>query len=400
MHTRSLARGFILGILTLFVFGVLTISAQTTEPVPTAAPELIEEPIGRGSDRALDPFLSTDPVFIFDEDSTVVSAEYGGDVYVLGDNVTVTGTIGGDLIVLGGDVFIEGTVIGDVRILGAEVELSGVVVDDVLIAGGRVHTTEAALIEGSLIVFGSDMRLAGYIQGQTYLIGGEALLNGMFEKDVQNRTDFVGVLPNAEILGELSGYADASDISPQATIGMLSLVIHDSGGAEAAVGFVAEASAKFFAMVTLYVAALVLWYIGRAHWKRLETLSQQSLAAVGKGLTYLVVGPFVSILLLVSVIGTLLGGILLAVYVVDLLIAIPLAVAVLSTRFVSQKLTQEWARKPAVQIAIGTFVFGALNLVPVIGGIVSFSLFLFGLGLIVIWTLELVKSAKKGASSK
>ena len=103
------------------------------------------------------------------------------------------------------------------------------------------------------------------------------------------------------------------------------------------------------------------------------------LICFGIGIATIILVPIISLLLLITQIGSLLGLLLMIIYILLLMIAKPIFIITIS-KMINNKFS---SIKLYITILITTIVFSLINLIPYLGFIVSLIVIATGFGIIV-----------------
>ena len=323
-----------------------------------------------------------------------------GDLYMAGGNVTVNGSVRGDLVVAGGSLLLNGpvsadvvsaggnvTILGDVgddvRVGGGNIVVQGRVSGDVLAGGGQVNLAGPS-IGGDVALGGGSIRIDAPVAGSVKIGGGDVYINAPVGGDLNIQAEKITLGPKAIIEGDFA-YSSSKEatleegaiVRGETTYTQLKAV-DDIGK----IGFIALLS---LGLVTKFFMALVGAFALMLIFRRFsETLVQTAAARpffeIGRGFIFLVITPIASIILLFTVIGMPLGFLGLTAFVGTMIfvsVAAPIVVG---------SLVHRWIFKPAdyvvswKTILLGAAVYVLLGLIPIIGWIVAFGVFLLTLG--------------------
>jgi hypothetical protein len=305
-----------------------------------------------------------------------ISGQAEDDAYLGGGTVTTNAPTGGDLTIVGGAVQVHGTVGDDLRVVGGDVTLGGVVKGDVVVVGGLLTVLSTATVEGDLIFMGGEVRVEGEVYGSIHGTADRARINSKVGGDISITTGTLVTLgDNAEILGNVT-YESRNDLvrAQEARV----------SGDIRKVEVTPEVQSDFvqtyaLGMVVLIFATLSLYFIARARVTRLVEISSEALGISGLvGLGILLAVPFVSGVLMVSVIGSLLGATLLILYGALLITSFIATGAVVGYHV--QKLTTKRASVTLGTVSLGTALFSAFSFVPYVGGLLMLACFVVTLG--------------------
>lgn len=322
--------------------------------------------------------------------SITISGKAEQDVYVMGGTVTINAPVMGDLTVLGGVVQIHGDVGGDLRVLGGEVTVGNAIGEDALVAGGTLVVLSTATIQGDLLFRGGDLTLEGDVVGSIHGVSETLRINGGIGGAVSFETAHSITLGDkAEIDGSLT-YTSANE-----------MVRAQNAVVKGEIRRMAEhtVSQSNYTLIYMYVIetcillfiAFILYLLGRRHIESSVINEKNNLGVIGLvGLGVFLIVPFVSIVLMVSVIGVLAGIILFVAYIIALLTALAIAGIVLGM-FI-QKMLSKKASLNASTVLYGVVAYTLLGLVPVVGPIMIFGGIIISLGGLSISFYRLIRS--------
>lgn len=291
-----------------------------------------------------------------------VGSSVGGDLMAAGGNITVTGAVGQDVAAVGGTVQLLGPVNGDARISGGQLMVSGRVSGDLLAAGGTVHLLPGAVVQGDLYATGGQVILDGTVQGSVHMSGGQLTVNGTINGALTyHSSKLARIAPDARIGGPVTYEPTGigAERAPRAVLWML-------------VGVLTAMRMLMF----LGMAALIVWRWRRQALAVMQEAMDGFWPHTGRGLAFAVLIPLAAVLLLMSFIGTIAGGLLLLAYVAGIAIA-----KVLAGMFLGAWLSALIAKRQVLHITWanalgGTILIQLLTLLPVIGWIVQILAFL------------------------
>ncbi len=327
-----------------------------------------------------------------------ISGSVHGDVYAAGGEVLIDGTVDGDVIVAGGKVLLSGHVNQDARVIGGQVTVSGRVDRNASIAGGDVHFTDGAHVQGNVLAGAGNLLLAGET-GQDARIGAGNVtvsnkIGGNLAVAAANirltsrasvgkhfrywSEDEPSIDEGAEVLGTIS----RREIPESFTGERFKRV---STGVKVVTGIVNFVSTLLLGLLLLRVYPVFSQNVA-------ETIHERPWSSVGIGGALLVGGPLLVLLCLVTIVGIPIGIMLGALFLVTLYLA----------RVFVMLWVGEWILKalrgspsPARAFAAGLFLYSALLMIPLIGGLVTLVTIVIGTGAILIAKKELVETLRK-----
>ncbi|HBT74916.1 MAG: hypothetical protein UY31_C0039G0004 [Candidatus Wolfebacteria bacterium GW2011_GWE1_48_7] len=122
-------------------------------------------------------------------ENNVVAGEIRGDLVIAGGSILVVGDVDQDVIAAGGTVEVLGNVGDDIRAVGGAITIGKNVSGDVVAAGGVVQVISGATVEGDVIVAGGQAIIDGTVKGDVKIVAGEVIINGVINGDVSIRSD-------------------------------------------------------------------------------------------------------------------------------------------------------------------------------------------------------------------
>lgn len=312
--------------------------------------------------------------------SVDVSGTVEGDVITAGGNVSVDGTVSQDVAALGGTVTILGSIGGDVRTAGGNVSVSGSVGGDLLAAGGFVKVLSGSTISKDLVAAGGTVVMDGAVTGNMTVYGKDVAIDGPINGNVTLKdTRTVTLGPNAHITGNLTYSADqALTIAPGVVGGEVTRVpLPVNTPTEhlgAILGFLA-----LIKFITLLITSVLAVLIFKKLSTRVGSVAQENFwkqALVG--FVVLVVTPVAVFLLLASVVGIMIGFLLLIGYILMLMAACIYSTVVagaLLSKWIQKRLIVDWKWTIAGLVALTVIAF-----IPFVGPLIVFIIAMASLG--------------------
>ncbi len=309
--------------------------------------------------------------------STVnISGPAENDLYVGGGTVTVNAPVKGDLTVIGGVVQVHGDVGDDLRIVGGEVVLAKSVEGDVVVAGGTLTILSTAVVHGDVLFMGGDLTIEGTIMGTIHGTSDTLRIDSEVGGDVSYvATNAVTFGDKAHVVGRVT-YESPRDLVRAQNAQIDGDITKKDVPSVQGSSFV---NLYLIQISVLLFVAFSFFLVGRRY---LQNVIEKSASSVGLsgliGLGVFLVIPFISGVLLVSVVGLLLGIILFALYVLALIVSFVCAGVLFGygvQRAVMQKSTVTFST-----ILFGVIIFNLFSFVPYLGGLLIFAGMLVMLG--------------------
>lgn len=310
-----------------------------------------------------------------------VNAPVTGDLTIAGGQVMVTGDVADSLLAAGGTVSVRGDIGRTARVTGGDVTISGTVGGDLLIAGGSVIITSDAVINGDLLIAGGQVTLDGIVKGVVRAATGSLALNS----SVGSLYAEVGTLTigsRAVINGDLIYTANApAVIDSNATITGVTTYSESKAPNSAIAHFLTVSS--LMTMLGMILLLLLLIRFRPQFSYSIWTRSMSSPAnTIGYGALGIFIAPLVLLAIAVTVVGLPIAIVLFFLWLTLLLLAMIYAQLILGM-WIVQKLTKTATASLDWQAAVvGVLASGVLGLIPFIGWLINFILFLLAFGVL------------------
>lgn len=303
-----------------------------------------------------------------------VSGSVEGDAYIAGGTVTINGPVTTDVVVAGGTVQLHGEIGDDLRVIGGEVTVAGAVQGDVVVLGGAVRVLSTATIAGDILFAGGELAVDGPVDGSLFGFAERLRVDSTIGGDVEiNAVGDLTLGDRAEVLGNVTYRGQGSIVRAQNAV-VVGDIQSEPQPAESPSYEVAAAS-----LAMLLFAGLVALLVFKPVLNTLVTETEKSYGVFGLvGLGVLVGTPLVALLLMFSILGFLVGVLLLVGYLALLvaawIVAGPILGAIILRRF------KENASLSILAVVLGVLVVELVSIIPYIGLILVFALFIIVLG--------------------
>lgn len=305
-----------------------------------------------------------------------IDADFAGDVLACGGDLYIGRRIQGDVMAGGGSVTIRGEILDDVRTGGGDINIDAIIGDDLVAMGGSINVSSGTSIGGGAWLVGGDVLMAGTIKENLFIGAGNIRISGKILGDVELEGGEINILEGTTIEGSLhyKGPNEAK-IHPDAKItGDVTYEQMEWDHPQGGYGI-------FFSL-TMLVAGIVLFLLFPGFtMSAAGRVSTDPWKSLGVGFALLVVTPLAAVLLMSIVLGVWVGLSILAIYFVALLLGFLISCFFLGD-WGAGRLHKDVSTKGRriLSVTIAIILLGLLQLIPVIGGLLTFALLLFGLG--------------------
>ncbi len=329
-----------------------------------------------------------DNVYLAGTDITV-AAPLPFDVIAAGGTVSIAAPVAGDAMLVGGTIAIDRPVTGDVRAVGGHVIVTAPVTGDLSLAGGMVTASSTAkdtrVIGGTVRVNGSG--------GRAVIYGADVFLSGAFNGDVEViASDRLVLAEGTTITGTLR-YDAPQEVAIPATAVVEGGVTYTGASSylptvEQAKTFAIAGASVFFVVRILAVligaallAGLFPVFTQKVADKALTRTPGRFAMLALLGFAVVFATPVLIILLLISFVGMAVAFLLLVAYILLLMLGY-LYAGILAGSALGRGLMKR-ERVTWKLALLGMLALYLISTVPVIGGLLTFILFLAATGSIV-----------------
>ena len=319
------------------------------------------------------------------------------DLYVFGGNVRIDGTVNGELIVAGGQVMITGKTTGDLFVGGGQVDIEGEVGNNLRVGGGNV--TLRGKVGHDLLVGGGNVEIAKDAEVKNDVIAGSGQLTvagttGRVRAFVNTLT----IANTAKINGDLvyTSENDAQIENGAKISGNTTHKLPPSKPKGMAAFFVASKIISLLA--TILVALLFLFIFPNKSKEVAKNWREKFGMNLLWGFLFLVAVPVAAVLALVTTIGfpLAIGAVLL--YVILLYLAKIAGIIAFGT-WVQNLNKKEKEDKPSwIFVVLAAIFYSILKLIPFVGWLGTFLIFLAGLGALIRFDWNLLKNLRSNKS--
>lgn len=330
--------------------------------------------------------LWTDPIdsnLYLAGDSVRLHAPAGADVAAAGGRVIIQQRVGGDLLAAGGQVEVRGTVDDDVRVAAGQVRLGSAIAGEAIAAGGHVWLQPEARVGGRAWFAGSSVDVDGHVAGELRVAGKEVTIAGIIDGDALVHADTLRILPGARIGGRLDYRSSAAaEIAPDASIAG-PVKHHQSDSPPIPVRAPVWVSMLWGIAVVTVTAIVYVLAVPRFAIDAADTLGERPWASLGLGIAVLFATPPVAILSMVTVLGALVGLVLLLLYVLMLLLGFFTGILFVGRTLLLRPIGRAGSGSILLSITasiVATLLLALLMLIPVAGTVLVTVVLISGLG--------------------
>ena len=321
--------------------------------------------------------------------SITVDGHVKGDIFCAGRTVIVNGLVDGDVICVAEAIVINGEVGGSVRVAGNAVSINSNVARNVQAVGASVTLSSEANVGWDMFLAGVFGEIHGKVNGDLHGVVEQLIINGEIGKDVRVRlckechdtkTMPLVVNKDAVIHGNLYYTSSkAGSIKEGATINGETGFSFSDKKHKKHTAF-ASAWEILFSVFSSLLIGLVLISFWR---KEIKDLTNKMLAkkgaSIGWGAIVMFLTPIIALILLFTLIGIPLAAILIGVWLIAICIS-KILVGILIGRSMLEKFYQSKKDSLIIAMIIGVTILCLLSTIPFIGWIICLTAIWWGLG--------------------
>jgi len=332
-------------------------------------------------------------------DSVIISQAVDDDLYAVGGEVRIDGSVSGAVVLAAGSAGIAGDVEGDAMIAGGRIALSGGVGDDLRVAGGNVRisgfVTDQATIAGGSVSIGpgsaiggrtwiaaGDVEIEGQIGDKLRVAAGNVAISGQVAGDVEVAARAIRVESGAVIGGDLIWRSGQPPVIAEDA--QILGEVRPAGGGDLQT-FTRESPDRFvdgwgFGLTVVVAALILLWFAPQLVSRSAAVFGAAPVRTLLLGAASAVLTPILAFVLFVTVLGWLLGLVVMAGYLFGLilsgLVGLLIIVQLVRNRF--SRAAGGWRNLLVLVLVVAGLILA--RQVPALGELLTVLLVLGGLG--------------------
>lgn len=339
--------------------------------------------------------IDTDGVATVAQDTTVDGAAFiagdrveidgvvKGDVFCAGGDISIRGTVEGDVLCAGNTLTVSGTVKGDIRLAGNVVLVDGIV-DGAVTAGAANFTLHQDAQIGTDLVVGADsVTINGTVNRDLKSGSSSLVIAGTIGRDVNAGVERLSVVSGARVGGDLNYTSTRQGAISEGVVAGKTTQQRQTerGGAlnaeQAAVALLlgALASIIFMTALTLFIVLIAPRYVRMATKVDWKGLLFATLVGILASAVFL---PLV-LLSFMSIIGLLIGVLLIVAFGLISLLATPLV-----AYYIGRWVLEGRSKNMLLAALVGSALVGIATIIPLIGLLFSLAVYFTGVGLVIL----------------
>jgi len=311
-----------------------------------------------------------------------IQGNVDGDVFCTGGKVTISGRVNGSVYCAVQSMTVSGRIDGDIISFAQDFNLSGSVDGSITLLAQNITFDSTARVRRDVMLVGSNVTTGGIISRDANINASNATIDGIIGRNLSGNFSTLQLASLADVRGKID-YASPNYLTRESrskTQGTITktATTNTGSGSSATSGFVALiVGFLLFVVSLLIVSLLTILLFPRFYITTEKQLSDHFGKSLLLGGLNLLVAPLLCLLLIVTIIGAPLGGLILTAWVMSLMLSGPIA-----AYYVGAKLTKH-KYKPFRTMLVGSVVVLGLYGVPIINIFVALAVALFGSGALV-----------------
>lgn len=313
-----------------------------------------------------------------------------GDLYIAGGTITVNGNVEGDLVIAAGEVTVNGDISDDLRIAGGTISITGNIGDDVIATSGRLEVGSDTLIGGTLVVGNGYANIMGTINEDVKGGGGRITLGGVVYGDVVLEVqESLMLTDSARINGNLIytslREAELGNDQVSGYIEFNKQAVEDKSVGKQVSDFFTKWHLIFlvFKYLSILLLTIIIVSLFPACLIRGSKIAMEHpWRSLGLGLVIAICAVAATVILLISMIGAPIAGMIVAILIITMYVAKVFAGTFIGGLLIKPKKMTKW--KLFGITALGLFILLIIDIVPFIGWLASVVVVFIAFG--ALWT--------------
>lgn len=309
-----------------------------------------------------------------------IDGKVSKDLFAAGSSVFINGNTEDSVFAAGTSVNIKGDLGGSARVAGEYVVIDGSVGGDIMAAGNNVVISSDAVVSDDVFVMASSVDLGGTVGGKAVITAKTVKISGKITGDVTiHEAESVTLTDSAVVSGKLTYAA-----TQQASIDRNAIVVGGVDYQEIQTRTFPLVEKELFSLTKIigtFVFLLLLIYLLPKFTRRfVEAATTDSWDNLGWGFLMLIVTPIVSLILLILVATAGIAIITTLAYFIFVAVSAAMAALLVGLNIVKyfkkeKEFTYDW-----VTALTGAIAVAVIAVIPVIGPLLLFVLFLVAFG--------------------
>ena len=331
------------------------------------------------------------PNIITGERLVLDEPQYDQDTIIIAGQTDIDSTITGDAFIVSGQTtFSQDTSINqDLFIISGQQFISGKINQDVIIIGGEVTIEPETVIDGYLLIIGGQVTLSGTVKGSVNLFAGQVFVKdaAIIKGPLNIKGGEIDVSPDAQILGEkqIKVYEEWQEkISPD---------ISEFPQTALKYAYYLRRAVSFYSFLThLIVLLLLVGLFSKKISLLIKEVFKTPAASLVQGFMYLILTPFLGVVLITTIIGIPLATFTFFVYGMSIYLSSIFTALAIGAYIKEQK----WSKinNEYLYGFIGLLILNLLFQVPLLKPLIKITSLIFGLSVFFVYIKQIFSKKK------
>jgi cytoskeletal protein CcmA (bactofilin family) len=323
-----------------------------------------------------------------------------GDLYAFAQNVTISGKVDGTIFTGASSVDINAESVMSIWAAGGNIAISGNVSNNVILAGGNLAVQANANIGKDIRAYGGQLNVKGNVAGAIKGGVGKFSMEGKTSR-IKISADDVKIKSSAVISGDVIVQSEKEPVIEEgAVISGETRCERPSQEEKTALFAFAPFIAFFitFMKIVIFIAKIIVGIIiialfGGYVRRIMDTLIKSPWKSLGWGFLGLIVIPVAVVILFAILIGFPIA--IFGIYIYSILFYLS---SIFIGLVIGEKIIQLFKKEGKISLylsfIIGILVLFVLGLIPILGLVIKIFVLLFGAGMLILGTWNLMKDMR------
>jgi len=307
--------------------------------------------------------------------SLSISGEISEDLYAVGGSITQNGLVGADMTAVGGSIQLHAPVADDVRLAGGDIVIADNIGGDVFVFAGMLKVLSSASIAGNIYFYGGEAEISGKVSGSIMGASEKIRVDGSVGGDIDVAANSLVLGDKANVSGDVR-YDSSSELTRAQNAVVGGQIIRSELTKEKE-SFVDKGSLTGF-LIWLFTTLSLYLFFRSDIVKLINSIHLEPARSGIIGLGVMIFVPVVTLLLIVTLLGSLIGAMGLISFVVLVITSAAIA-PILVGQYIA-KMYKKDAQINLWTVFIGVSAVWLLSFVPVLGSLAVFVALLLTLG--------------------
>ena len=305
----------------------------------------------------------------------LVDYDINGSTLISGFNININNKIDGAALILGDTIDINSNV-SYALIGGQDITINGKITD-ALVIGNNIILNESSNIERDIIIYGNNVEISGLINRNVNINAKNIKIDSVqIAGDIKLNSEHIEITDNSAIMGKIS-YNSSAEVIISENLNKDNIVIYEDnkGTKESILNYIKDILTKILNTVILFVVSYLLF---PKIYSKLINGKEKASTILTKGIFGFILIPIISIILMLSSIGTIVGIISMILYVITIYIS-PIIIGC----YIGNKFLNKYIKKENMAYLLGVLLVKLSTYIPVIGFWLLILIIVYTLGIII-----------------